>query len=124
MAVFLQHPGRDDGVWKDKPVAERMAALKKAASVANFQLRVQDVSAILDQLEAWNKDDKHRLAGRLDPKRIGMSGHSFGAVTTQAISGQKFALGKSVADKRIKAAVVMSPSGPAVGDPKKAFGDV
>ena len=31
ISVFLQHPGSDDGVWKDLPVAERMTALKQAA---------------------------------------------------------------------------------------------
>ena len=28
VAVFLRHPGSDDSVWKDLPVAERLAALK------------------------------------------------------------------------------------------------
>ena len=41
---------------------------------------------VLDQLEEWNKDSKHELHGRLDLKHIGMSGHSFGAVTTQAVN--------------------------------------
>ena len=52
----------------------------------------QDVPAVLDQLEAWNKTSGHQLAGRLDLTRVGMSGHSFGAITTQAVSGQTFPL--------------------------------
>lgn len=124
VAVFLQHPGSDDGVWKDKPVAERMGALKQAAGLKDFLLRVQDVPVVLDQLEVWNKDAAHLFAGRLDLKHVGMSGHSFGAVTTQAVSGQSYALGKGFTDSRIKAAVAMSPSAPASGDTKKAFGDV
>ena len=125
IAVFLQHPGSDDSVWKDKPVAQRLAAMQKAANLENFQLRVQDVPAVLDQLELWNKANSHALAGRLDMGRIGMSGHSFGAVTTQAVSGQSFPLGKQFTDPRIKAAVVMSPSGPrGGGDPKTAFAAV
>lgn len=106
VAVFLQHPGSDDSVWKDKPVAERMAALKQAAGLKDFLLRVQDVPAVLDRLEVWNKDTTHVLSGRLDLKHIGMSGHSFGAVTTQATSGQAYAIGKGFTDARIKAAVV------------------
>jgi predicted dienelactone hydrolase len=48
--------------------------------------------------------------------RVGMSGHSFGAVTTQAVSGQTFLRGRvSFTDKRIKAAVAFSPSGPQNG---------
>ncbi|MES2788581.1 MAG: dienelactone hydrolase [Planctomycetota bacterium] len=124
VAVFLQHPGSDDSVWKDKPVVERRAALKKAAGVKDFLLRVQDVPAVLDQLEVWNKDATHPFAGRLDLKRIGMSGHSFGAVTTQAMSGQSYAMGKRVTDSRIKAAIIMSPSGPARGDVQQAFTNV
>jgi predicted dienelactone hydrolase len=55
-----------------------------------------------------------------------MSGHSFGAVTTQAVSGQKFPLaGNSNTDKRIEAAIAFSPSGTrGTIDPKQAFGDV
>lgn len=124
VAVFLQHPGSDDSVWKDKPLLERMAELKKAADVKNFQLRAADVPAVLDQLEIWNKEGGHVLAGRLDTSRLGMSGHSFGAVTTQATSGQSYPLGRSFTDARIRAAVVMSPSGPAAGNTKKAFGEV
>ena len=36
-AVFLQHPGSDDSVWKNKPVAERMAALKQAAGLKDLE---------------------------------------------------------------------------------------
>ncbi|MBC7964282.1 MAG: hypothetical protein H7Z17_00025 [Fuerstia sp.] len=60
-AVFLQHAGSDDSVWKDLPVSERMAALKQAAGLKEFLLRVQDVHAVLDQLEIWNNDEKARL---------------------------------------------------------------
>jgi predicted dienelactone hydrolase len=124
VAVFLQHPGSDDSVWKDLPVAERMAALKQAAGLKEFLLRVQDVSAVLDQLEIWNKDTAHAFSGRFDLKHIGMSGHSFGAVTTQAVSGQVPPLGKGFTDLRVQAAVIMSPSGPANGNTKRAFGSV
>ncbi len=123
--VALQHPGSDDRVWKDKPADERMAAMEQAASLQNFLLRARDVPVVLDQLERWNKDPSHALSGRLDLQRLGMSGHSFGAVTTQAVSGERFVLrGRGFTDPRIKAAVVMSPSGPRRGGPQKAFGDV
>ena len=32
-----------------------LAAMQKAANLENFRLRVQDVPAVLDQLELWNK---------------------------------------------------------------------
>jgi len=43
VAVFLQHPGSDSAVWQDKPPAQRMAAMRQAADLANFMLRVRDV---------------------------------------------------------------------------------
>ena len=125
VAVFMQHAGSDSAVWKDKPANERMDTLREAADGKNFMLRVQDVPAVLDQLAEWNAEVGQRLAGRLDLKRVGMSGHSFGAVTTQAVSGQTFLLGvKSFQDARIKAAVAFSPSAPRLGNADKAFGAV
>jgi predicted dienelactone hydrolase len=125
VVVFLQHPGSDDLVWKDVPLRKRMKAMQEAASSQNFLLRVRDVPVVLDRLEDWNKDDRHELAGRLDVRRVGMSGHSFGAVTTQAVSGQSIPLGGTrFTDVRIKAAIAFSPSSPRRGDPNQAFGSV
>jgi predicted dienelactone hydrolase len=123
-AVFMQHVGSDTSVWKDKPLLERMQAMKDAASAENFFLRVKDVPVVLDQLERWNAAEEHPLAGRLDLEKVGMSGHSFGAVTTQAVSGQNYGRLFSCTDARIKAAVAFSPSRPRLGDPGKAFGKV
>lgn len=129
--VFLQHPGSDDAVWKDQPPLRRMAEMRKAATGANFFARVKDVPAVLDQLDAWNAGEAggdeaaSRLAGRFDLEHVGMSGHSFGAVTTQAVAGQSFAGGRvDLADARIDAALAMSPSAPRRGDPADAFGHI
>jgi len=125
LAVFLQHPGSDDSVWKNESREDRLGAMKQAASLDNFLLRVEDVPAVLNQLEIWNSEKSHRLSGRLDLKKIGMSGHSFGAVTTEAVSGESLPLGgQKYTDARIKAAVVFSPSAPRGGSAAKAFGDV
>lgn len=125
VAVFLQHPGSDTSVWRDKPVAHRMDALREAANLQQTLLRFRDVPAVIDQLKAWNEAEGHALHGRLDLARLGMSGHSFGAVTTQAVSGQKTARGESTfTDPRIKAAVIMSPSSPKIGTAENAFGGV
>lgn len=125
VAVFLQHPGSDTTVWQGRPLNRRMDAMQQAAGPANFMLRVKDVPAVLDQLERWNTTAGHPLAGRLDLKRVGMSGHSFGAITTQALSGQAFgAASLSFADARIQAAIALSPSSPRLGSPQQAFGRV
>ena len=50
----------------------------------------------------------HALAGRLDLSKVGMSGHSFGAVTTQAISGQTTRWGKELfTDSRISGHTIL-----------------
>jgi predicted dienelactone hydrolase len=123
--VFLQHPGSDDSVWKDEPRQQRMRAMNQAASLDNFLLRVQDVPAVLNQLEIWNAAKTSCLASRLDLKKVGMSGHSFGAVTTEAVSGESLvAGGQTFTDPRIRAAIAFSPSNPKAGSAAKAFGSV
>ena len=124
VAVFMQHPGSDDSIWKDEPVLKRFGAMKKAANEENFKLRVGDVPVVIDQLEKWNRRTDHPLQGRMNLKKIGMSGHSFGAVTTQHVGGQA-SFGKAAyLDKRITACIPMSPSAPRIGSAKKAFGKV
>jgi predicted dienelactone hydrolase len=125
VAVFLQHPGSDDSVWRHQPSGQRIAAMNEAASLGNLLLRVQDVAAVLNQLEVWNGDPTNALAGKLDMKRVGMSGHSFGAITTQAVSGQSFpVIGPRFTDPRIRAAIAFSPSAPRRGSADEAFGAV
>lgn len=125
VAVFLQHPGSDEGVWRDVPKAKRLAAMNEAASLPNLLLRMRDVPVVLDQLATWHRQTGHALAGRLNLDRVGMSGHSFGAVTTQAVSGQSLpGSGPRFTDARIKAALPMSPSPPRRGDPAPAFASV
>jgi predicted dienelactone hydrolase len=125
VAVFLQHPGSDDSVWKNESKNDRMTAMNGAASLENFLLRVQDVPAVLNQLEIWNAETNHPLTGRMNLKKVGMSGHSFGAVTTEAVSGESLpAGGQRFTDARITAAIAFSPSSPKAGSAARAFGAV
>jgi predicted dienelactone hydrolase len=125
VAVFLQHPGSDESVWKNEPVQDRMRAMNHAASLESFLLRVRDVPAVLNQLETWDRQGTSALFGRLDMGKVGMSGHSFGAVTTEAVSGERLPLGgQKFTDARIKAAVILSPSAPRTGSAVRAFGAV
>ena len=126
VAVFLQHPGSDASVWRSQPLGRRMEAMREAASLENLLLRVEDVPAVLDQLDAWNTAERGPLGATLDMARVGMSGHSFGAQTTQSVSGQSAPLaGKRLCDPRISAAVIMSPGSPRGGlSPDRFFGSV
>lgn len=125
VAVFLQHPGSDTSVWKSQSPGQVMPALRGAANTQNFLLRVKDVPAVLDQLERWNHAADNPLRNRLDLAHVGMSGHSFGAITTQGVSGQSTASGQQAfTDPRIKAAIAFSPSSSKNADPAQAFGHV
>ncbi|PKN66922.1 MAG: dienelactone hydrolase [Deltaproteobacteria bacterium HGW-Deltaproteobacteria-15] len=124
VAVFVQHPGSDTSVWRENPAEERIAVMRRAASPDNLLLRVKDIHGVLDQLERWADDPASGLSGRLDLRHVGMSGHSFGALTTQALSGQRFPIGRFATDSRIKAALLFSPSSPRRGDPEEAFDNV
>ncbi len=124
VAVFLQHPGSDEDVWMGKPPKQAYRALVEAADVANFLSRIEDVKTVLAGLEAENADPASSLFGRLNLAVIGMSGHSFGAITTQAVSGQKFVGGTTYQIPEIKAAIPMSPSPSDITSPSKSFGSV
>lgn len=124
VAVFVQHPGSDESVWKEAGRGERLAAMKQAASGKSLLDRLGDIPFVLDQLELWNAESGHALRGTLDLQHIGMTGHSFGAVTTQAMMGQKYPLGKSFPDPRFDAFLPMSPSTGRGLSASEAFGHI
>lgn len=122
--VLMQHAGSDINVIRDAPRLKKMAAIKAAASGKNAIKRYRDVKETLNHLESINVSST-MYAKRFDLKRVGMSGHSFGAVTTQAVSGQNYgSQGQVFTDKRINAAVAFSPSPPTHGTDSDAFGKV
>lgn len=124
VVVFMQHAGSDDRTWKDMLALKKFTSLRSAISKESFDRRKADVPATLDQLEKWNQKGK-KFADRFDMEKIGMSGHSFGAITTQALCGQSYGRQRQAfTDVRIKAAIPMSPSPPDDGDDKGAFAGV
>ena len=124
LGVFMQHPGSDADILKYSKLGQRFTALKSAANLENSRARVQDVRSVIDQLETWNQTEGHPLAGRLDLEHIGMSGHSFGAVTTVHVAGYKSPLGRSMPDERITAFIAMSPQPGRGRDPKAALREI
>ncbi|MCX6969679.1 MAG: alpha/beta hydrolase [Verrucomicrobia bacterium] len=123
VVVAIQHPGSDESVWRGS--SNPAASMKQAAHGKNFMLRVQDIPAVIDQLALWNREPGHPLINRLDLEMIGMAGHSFGAVTTQGVSGETLGwVGTKFTDSRIQAALCLSPSAPRLGKASKAFGSV
>lgn len=124
VVVCMQHAGSDRDVMNDVPRLKKLAALKAAASVESARDRYADVKATIDHLEYLNQPGG-RYESRFKMGRIGMSGHSFGALTTQAVSGQNYGTqGQVFTDARIKAAVAFSPSPPAHGNQIDTFSKV
>lgn len=124
VAVFMQHAGSDEAVWRNAAPGERLQTLTRAASYRSSMDRIQDVSFVLDKLEKWNAEGGHALHGRLDLQRVGMSGHSFGAVTSQALMGRTFALNRQFRESRLDAFLLMSPSSNERPGPQRSFGHI
>ncbi|MDF1752586.1 MAG: hypothetical protein P1U89_07425 [Verrucomicrobiales bacterium] len=124
IVVFVQHAGSDEAVWKSAAPRDRFEKLKGAANLRSTLDRFRDIPFVLDQLERWNSEEGHPLNGRFDLEKIGMCGHSFGAVTTQALMGQKFPANRSFAEPRFDAFLPMSPSIPRKMDAAQAFGEI
>lgn len=130
LCVHLQHPGSDTDVARQAMRAgfgRARATLAKAANGENLQLRVQDVSFAIDELERRSKSDP-LLRGRIDLSKIAIAGHSFGAGTSLAICGQSYGLGaqaRTVSDPRVKVGIYLSPPVNMRGrDPAEVFSAV
>jgi predicted dienelactone hydrolase len=118
--LHLQHPGSDSEVLRSG-----LRQLRQAASPEQLLARVQDVRSVLDQCARRAAASEAPWAAlRLDA--VGLSGHSFGAVTTQAVAGQRFPAGAPLDDLRPRAFIAFSPSLPRGGQrtPQQAFGAI
>lgn len=100
--MHLQHPGSDSELLRGG-----LPALRAAASARQLLARVADVRFVLDELERRTAQSPW---SRVRRDAIGLGGHSFGAVTVQALAGQRYAVPGALADARLKAFVALSPS--------------
>jgi predicted dienelactone hydrolase len=117
--LHLQHPGSDTEVVREGGVP----ALRRAASAEQLRARVADAAFALDEIgRRAQRGDAPFARLRLDA--IGMSGHSFGAITVQALAGQRSARPGDGTDPRIRAFVAFSPSLGRGLDPKEQFARV
>src|SRR4029077_8636482 len=85
------HPGNTFGSNCDHPAA-------LAAACPN---RPADVIFVAEQFLAFGKSGASRFHRHVNPKRLGVSGHSFGGLTTLRVAA---------ADKRCKAPLAFAPS--------------
>lgn len=126
LVVCLQHAGSDTGILAGRGRPTTTAGVVAAGGTAInpqvAQARYGDLPFALDQIA---KDP--RLAAKADMSRVGMSGHSYGALSTLVAVGQRVpgaAPPTRFAEPRIRAAVAYSPNKPRGDDPKAAFATV
>ena len=106
IVVHIQHDGTDSSLWEGKPGHPwdviRSTHIPRRATLQ----RLQDVPFALDQIAQLPQ------ATRINFEQMGMSGHSFGAMTTQVMAGQYRGHGKrrySLFEPRFKAGILYSP---------------
>ncbi len=112
IVVHITHIGTDSTLWEGKD-GHPWDILKKHKVKRETTLsRFADVPFALDRLKIWA--DEHPEAGKyMDFDHIGISGHSFGALTTQVMAGMLFPNKKeeltSYREERFKAGILYSP---------------
>jgi predicted dienelactone hydrolase len=119
--VAVQHAGSDTDTLKNAKLLDKLKALKQALSVENAVSRFKDIPFVLDQLEILNRKKGHIFEHTMDLKNIGMSGHSYGAITTLALAGSKTGP-LSFKDDRLDAFFAMSPKPSKISTPKVSYG--
>lgn len=112
VVVHLTHHGTDSSLWEGKDGHPWDILRKTKVSRATTLNRMYDVPFALDSLHDW-ADENPETGNLLDWENIGMSGHSFGAMTTQVMAGMHFpdkdgAL-TSLKEPRFKAGILYSP---------------
>lgn len=110
--LHLTHPGTDSSLWEGKPGHPwdiiKATHIPRSMTLARFA----DVTFVLDNLGDFLKDHPE-IAPHVDVKTIGMSGHSFGAMTTQVMCGQQFpdeqGILQDYSDPRFLCGILYSP---------------
>ncbi len=110
--VHITHAGTDSSLWEGKD-GHAWDILQKATISRDDTLnRIYDVPFVLDQLETFAQENPD-IGKHMDLNRICMSGHSFGAMTTQVMAGMKFPDHKnhliSLREPRISCGILYSP---------------
>jgi dienelactone hydrolase len=113
VVIHLQHAGSDDVLWQT--LGED--ALRRAGSDSNAAMgRLLDCVFATGEAIRRGATPGDPLAGRVDPARLGIAGHSYGAWAVQQLLGQGLVAGRrDVPDRRLRAGIVLSPVPPKRG---------
>jgi len=119
------HPTHADGIGRERPEPaggegkpparrQRGGLLQGISDPARITDRVADIVLVIDSLAQLPRAIP-ALEGRIDPKRIGVGGHSFGAYTAMLIGGVTVDLGvergRSFRDERVLCILPISGQG-------------
>lgn len=111
--VHVQHPGTDSSLWEGKPGHPWDVIRKAKISRQDSLDRFADVPFVLDRLPDWMTAHPE-IGTHTDLSVLGMSGHSFGALTAQIMAGQMFPDRKDklcrMKEDRFTAAIAYSPA--------------
>ncbi len=87
ICLHVQHLGTDSSLWEGKPGHPwdviRATKIPRRAILQRYQ-DIPFIVRSLPDLQALHPE----ISGRIDTHRMGLSGHSLGALTTQIIAGQ------------------------------------
>jgi predicted dienelactone hydrolase len=120
---IVVHPTHDDSVALQRDRGESVRGFLRDPKAYRARVdpvgRVDDLKFLIDQIGTMERESGMR--GRIDAERIGVAGHSAGAMTTQLIIGTRargVRLGggralelNSIGDDRVDAGVVISGQG-------------
>ena len=113
--LHMQHAGSDiellrgGGVGGGGGGGGAINALRAGATGQQLIARVADVRFVLDDVTRRQRDGAARWR-ELNLDAIGMAGHSFGALTTLAVAGQRYPVPGDLSDPRLRAFLAFSPS--------------
>jgi dienelactone hydrolase len=116
ISIHVSHPGSDIRIFAGKAFWRFKAIAKEVAtSPTIWSERAADLVALIDRLDAVEAAAP-ALAGRLDATRIGVAGHSLGALSTLLVAGLPIDLpgrpAAALGDPRPLAFLAFSPPGP------------
>ena len=109
LTMVFDHPGSNRDIFEQGGVRALQRAVTDKSNVVK---RVGDIVFVMDHI---GRPDSPLPTPRIDPKRIAVAGHSYGAFTSMTIAGMTFGYeGRSrfsLHDERPVAIIAMGPQG-------------
>lgn len=109
-AVFPGRPLIQQLHNRNNTRAQRNSTLGPDFDFSDWPNRPRDISFIIDSVTAIESIIPD-IAGRIDPNRIGVGGHSYGAFTAQLIAGTDPIGPGNFTDNRSRCQLLISPQG-------------